>query len=292
MTGARYAELFAFLRRLDGATDPALADLEERVLRRYERDRVTYSDILEPSFSWARGAPSMYRFSYAFPDFRADPGGVAAALFDLCAPFGEVALAQARRLLRAARHPAAEQPLFGIALDGPGRRRIKLYLQFRDGAGVASIKLAERMLGCGLLDRLPPGGALHLLGVDLGEGGVTGAKLYLHHRRIDLTEASPIGPVALFERLRAAGRREVRDVLAIHRLVAPEDAGLERAAEIDLSLSDNGLSWAEVRPLLPAAGELSGWAFAALEAAFPLRVRRISTPVGRDDKLNVYYVLT
>jgi hypothetical protein len=287
---ADYRALFALWSRREGLADPPLAEACDRILAQFERDRGRYADVLEPSFSWSPGAPCLRRLSYAFPGFRGDPAGTADALRALCAPFGEGILAQVERPLRAARHPAVAQPIFGFAHDGrPAARRVKLYLQFEDGRDRAALELAERILGAQLAGRLPSGGALHLLGVDLGERGVVGAKLYVLHRRLDVASvASRIGRAPLVEALAARGQRELRDVLAIHRLSAPGDPGLLRAAEIDFAPGDSGLAWADLRPLLPAPACA---AFAAVEAAFPIRVRRVSVPVGRDDKLNVYYVL-
>lgn len=305
-TAADYRALFAWWSRPDasphGPADPPLAEALARLLALFERDRARYADILEPSLSWtlrtsrtsrtSRPA-SLRRLSYAFPGFRADPAGTSRALRSLCAPFGDAILAQADRLLRAAHHASAAMPLFGVADDEPDARRIKLYLQFEHGHGPAPLALAERLLGARLLDRFPEAPPLHLLGIDLGDRGVLGAKLYFLHPRLDLAEApARIGPVPLLAALSEGACRELRDVLTIHRLEAPDDPAVSRPVEINFALADSGLAWTDVRPLLPPAVRAATGPLAALEAAFPLRVRGISAPVGHADKLNLYYVLT
>jgi hypothetical protein len=79
----RYQDLFSFCRR-SLPDDGTLLALEEHVLRRFARDRASFSDVLEPSFSWAGGAPSLYRFSYAFPGFTAAPVDASRALLSAC----------------------------------------------------------------------------------------------------------------------------------------------------------------------------------------------------------------
>lgn len=149
------------------------------------------------------------------------------------------------------RHASVIQPLFGVADDEPGARRIKLYLQFEDGHGPAPLAIAERLLGARLHGRLPDGPPLHLLGIDLGDRGVTGAKLYFLNARLDLAEApARIGPAPLLAALFENHRRELRDVLTIHRLEAPDDPAVSRPVEIDFALADSGLAWTDVRPRL------------------------------------------
>ncbi|AKT42256.1 hypothetical protein [Chondromyces crocatus] len=297
-----YRALFAAWARLEGEPAPAVARSLEQVLALFAADRGRYGDVLEPSLSWEgrqgrEGARcTQRRLSYALPGFRADPEGGALALRALCAPFGEAVLAQVERVARAARHPVVAQPLFGLADDGPGGLRLKLYLQLRDGAGAAGVALVERLLGARLAGTLPARGALHLVGLDLGpHGQLVGAKLYVRHVRVGLRAAmEQVGPAALFEALAAAGCRQLREVLGIHRIDGPEAAGVAQAVEIDVALEDTGLSWGTLRTLLPAAAHVlgEGGALARLEAEGARLVpRRLSTPVGRDDKLNLYYVL-
>ncbi|EYF01759.1 Hypothetical protein CAP_7825 [Chondromyces apiculatus DSM 436] len=317
-TGA-YRELFAAWGLWQGEAAPAVAISLARVLARFEEDRGRFGDVLEPSLSWEKGRASWRRLSYGLPGFRGRAGGGGAeegadALRMLCGPFGGAVAAQVERVVRAARHPAVVQPIFGLADDGPGALRIKLYLQLHDGAGDAAVALTERLLGARLAGRLPVGAALHLVGLDLGaHGDLTGAKLYLRHARVPLREvAARIGPVPLLEALGealgealstkprttaqagasgGAGGAVLREVLAIHRLEGPDDAGVERPVEIDVAVGDTGLGWPALRALLPVAARGEGSALARLEAAVPLVPRRLSTPVGRDDKVNLYYVL-
>ncbi len=290
----RTAALLRSLAGTAGASGGAVRSLEGTLIDRFRRDRLTFSDVLEASFSCADSDPArLYRFSYAFPGLREDPAGVAATLLDFCRPFGPKAEHAARTVLRAAKAPAVAQLLFGFADDGAGAFRVKLYLQFHARAPAAALDLAERLLGR-RLDDLPAPRSLHLLCLDLSAGGLAGAKLYLAHERLRLADvASRVGPVPLAAALAELGVSELRDVLAIHRLAGPGDAGVARPAEIDFSLPDNdcsGPTSARSRPsdsLLEASPEI-----AALFASFQIAVRRISGSVGAGDKLNVYYVLT
>jgi hypothetical protein len=146
----RLAELIGVLRKKEDlpTLDAALAIL----LPRFAVDRNLYSEIFELSYSWD-GEPHFARFSYAFPGWRVDPAPIARDLSSLVAPWGSAALQACQNLLERARHPAVEQPLFGLA-----QNRCKLYLQFRQGP-------------------------LHILGFDLDERGVVSEKRYLISRQ-------------------------------------------------------------------------------------------------------------
>ncbi len=268
--------------------------LQDAVIERFRRDRLVYSDVLEMSFSCDRQGAHLHRFSYAFPGLRADPAGVAATLLAFSRPFGPHAEEAARTALRAARERAVEQLLFGFAHDGGGRSRVKLYLQLQAREAPAALDLASRMLGMRLQDRVANSGPLHLLCLDLGPRGLAGAKLYFVLDRLRLDEGHGAGgPRPAGGRAVELGITELRDVLAIHRVAGPDDGGLDRPAEIDFSLPDNDLRWADVRALPPVEALLArSPAVAALESSFRLAVRRISGSVGSGDKLNAYYVLT
>ena len=312
----RTAALFAWLARvsagltpsepcLDGAASgpkprarfagpfdaPAVRALEHAVLARFRRDRVVFSDVLEASWSCDREGAHLYRFSYAFPGFHADPEGVAATLLDFCRPFGAGAEGACRTVLRAARSRAVAQILFGFADDGGGRSRVKLYLQFHAHQAAAALDLAGGMLGMRL--RPQPGAPLHLLCLDLGARGLAGAKLYFAMDRLRVDDvASPVGAVPLAAALAELGVSELRGVLAIHRVAGPGDGGLARPVEIDFSLRDNDLLWDDVRALPSIAALLDrSPEISALAASFRLAVRRLSLSV-QGDKLNGYYVLT
>jgi hypothetical protein len=291
----RAAALLAWLRRAAGVDAGAVGAVEGAVIDRLRRDRLLYSDVLEASFSCDREGAHLYRFSYAFPGLRADPEGVAATLRDLCRPFGPPVEEACGAVLRAARSRAVAQILFGFAHDGGRGLRVKLYLQFHAGEARAALELAGRMIGR-RLDALQHGGALHLLGLDLGSRGLAGAKLYVAIDRIRL-DALPtrVGPVPLAAALADLGVSELRDVLAIHRVAGRDDDGLARPVEIDFSLPDNDLRWGDVRAIPPVQRLLArSPAIAGLMADFRIAVRRVSGSVGDDEKrekLNVYYVL-
>ncbi len=289
----RTTALLRWLARASGVDADAVLSLEGALIDRFRRDRLQFSDVLEASFSCDAAGAHLYRFSYAFPGLRADPEGVAAALLDLCRPFGPHAEDAARTVLRATRLGAVAQLLFGFAHDGAAGSRVKLYLQFHARAQAAAIELAARILGR-RLDDLPAPRRLHLLCLDLGARGLAGAKLYLAHERIALADLpARVGPAPLAAALGELGVVELRDVLAIHRLAGPGDGGLARAAEIDFSLPDNALRWDDVRALPPVRSLLArSPEVAELWASFRLAARRVSGSVGAGDKLNVYYVLT
>ncbi len=167
----RTAALFAWLARAGGVEAPEVRALEGAVVERFGRDRLVFSDVLEASFSCDRDGGHLYRFSYAFPGFRADPAGVGATLLDFCRPFGPHVEDACRAVLRAARSRAVAQPRFGFAQDGAGRFRVKLYLQVHAAEAAAGRDLAGRMLGRRLPEGLAAGAPLHLLCFDLGAGG-------------------------------------------------------------------------------------------------------------------------
>jgi hypothetical protein len=290
----RARALLEHLGTVAGGRTPSVQAMEQVLLARFASDRRRWSDVLEPSFSYDASGTHLYRFSYAFPGFRADPQGVAATMRALAAPFGERVLDAAGTVLRAARSTAVEQPLFGFAHDGAGRTRVKFYLQFRPEASSAALDLAERMLGLPLRAHLDPAGALHLLGLDLSADGLlVGAKLYLLHPRLRTADCDRVlGPVPLVDALAAQGVRELRQVLAIHRLDGPASPP-SRPVEIDFALAENDLSWRTLRLLPPIADALAASpALHTLETSFRLAIRRLSASVGSASKLNVYYVLT
>src|SRR5205823_2645263 len=80
------------------------------------------------------------------PGFREAPADVARSLLGLARPFGDHVVNAFRDALRASSDGCVAQPIFGVACDGDGRRRVKLYLQFRDDAGDAPALLAARLL--------------------------------------------------------------------------------------------------------------------------------------------------
>jgi hypothetical protein len=186
--------------------------------------------------------------------------------------------------------------LFGYAHgDGGTDARPKLYLQFLANEPARALDLAGRMLGRSL-ESLERPGPLHLLCLDVGTGGLAAAKLYFSIDRIPLDEVpSRVGPVPLLAALKDLGVVELRQLLAIHRLRGPDDAGVARPAEVDFSLEDNDLRWIDVRPLPAVRAHLDRSptleVIEELQSSFRLAVRRISGSVGDGSKLNVYYGL-
>jgi hypothetical protein len=292
---ARVADLLAWWSRFHVCGgDARLGDVQQALLTRLGSDRMRFSEVFEPSCSLDRTGWHFWRFSYAFPGFRDDPAADTRDLLAMCRPFGEELSRQVRTLLSPMLEPAVFLPLVGLAYDAPAAWRIKLYLQFRDDADDEPLRIVSRLTGHQHLGRLFRGGGLHLVGIDLGTQGIVGAKLYFRHPCIPLREVSRMaGPVELIDYLATVGHDQLRNLLVIHRMRRRDDPDLATAAEIDFALQDNDLCWEDlaVSPTLrrACAGEN---ALAALESAFALGVRRISVPVGRTDKLNVYYVPT
>jgi hypothetical protein len=257
--------------------DPQGQSLTNKVLARFERDALAYSDILEWSLSEDLRGVEVARFSYAFPGYPNAPDEVARSVLSWTRTQSPAAERAARSLMRAARHPAVEQVLLGYAHGGGARRRIKLYLQFRGAAGNAALELARALLGTQRTtssDALP----LHLLGLDVGQDGLSGAKLYFVEQQR--------GP--RFE----AWSRALANTLRIHRLQGPDDACFQEPTEIDFSLPDNDLSFEE----LAASPVMASFArslerFGALATRFGLRARRVSLALSGPAKLNLYYVL-
>jgi hypothetical protein len=281
-------ELFGWMAGTQSASDPRLDQLAAVLLDRFDRDRGQYSEIFEPSFSADSAGVHLYRFSYAFPGFRADPGGVVDSIAALCAPFGEEVTGHARQLLAPAEDPCVEQLLFGLAYDDSENWRIKLYYQFKDHAGDQPLVLAGRLAGATIGDRVGSK-SLHLLGIDLGRGGIRQVKFYFLHEDVP----PEVREAGLIRHLASIGRGRLGDFLTIHRMRQKDDPGLESVAEVDFPLIGNELriedllGYAELARLIPAEGP-----FGQLKSGFRPAFRRISVPVGILDKVNLYYVLT
>jgi hypothetical protein len=320
----RVQALFEAWRELDGVTAPEARAQERALLSAFARDRERFSDIFEASFSIAAAGADLaasgglegradlaaraepaplvehaYRFSYAFPGFRAEiaqagaqpAAHAASAALAIMGPFGATVTAATRRLLRAATDPAVEQPLVGIAWDRGGAPRHKVYLQFRDGAFGAAA-LAERVLGIDGLAKRVEGARLHMLGVDLGRDGLTGAKLYVLHPSAGPGDgafgaalAAALGPIG--------GGRAIRNALAIHRITQDSAAGtLPPPSDADLGLAENDLVWDDVARA-PNLADLLGRSrvAAALLSRFSIGARRLSIGLGAAPRLTVYYGL-
>lgn len=257
--------------------DLAERELLARLLPRYATDRGRYSDILEPSISLGPSGLETFRFSYAFPGWRRDPPSVAGALLGLCEPFGAAVVEAARRALRAARHPAVEQVIFGYA-GSEDVRRVKLYLQFlpsRDDAARVVTALT------GLRVASPSG--LHLLGLDMSDRGLSAVKVYFARTDLD-RYAAALGGVDVGGPLRCA--------LFITRGHGP-GAVLAAPSEVDFSLAENDMTFDDLcaSPAMEPYGLARGWV-EGLARDFYVGVRRVSLGLPPTRKINVYYTLT
>src|SRR5262245_50842877 len=95
----RVQALFDTWRSLDGVDAPEAVAMERAIVSALARDRESYSDIFEASFSIDARGEHAYRFSYAFPGFRVGAGAASAAAAALAcaAPFGTAVAAATRR---------------------------------------------------------------------------------------------------------------------------------------------------------------------------------------------------
>jgi hypothetical protein len=273
---ARGRELLAALAEQSGVSGAGVHDLEEALFARYAFDCDPYFDAMEPSLSATGERVDAYRFSYAFPAFRRDRRSLGADVIRIAATCGEAAAAAARLVVRAAEQECVEQPLVGYSDDGAGARRFKLYLMFRSSHDVAARALAREVVGAP--HDLRQDGSLHMLGLDVGGRGVSGAKLYFEHESLALTADYGFRPMAL-------GR-----ALAIHALRAPDDAAMAPVA-LDFSLREPGLTWATLQPEVASRQPALARLFKELDARFHLEVRRLSLFRGEPGKVNLYYVL-
>jgi hypothetical protein len=289
----RVAALFTRLARGRGEADPRVGEMLARLMKQFQRDGDRFSEILEPSVSWREGRWQLLRFSYAYPAFREDPRAAIQNLLSICAPFGDELSGWVRALLSPADDPCVSKPLIGLAYDDADHWRIKLYLEFEGNAGARALRLAGRLLGRNDLSAGFDAKELHLLGIDLGPRGIAGAKLYFQVPLAGIVALrEEHGPIELLDHLATRGIEQIRNLLVIHRIAAPGDPGAFAPAEIDFALAENGLRWCDLKdaPTLVRARS-AGDPLAELERAFCLGFRRVSVPVGRNDKLNAYYVL-
>jgi hypothetical protein len=262
-------------------SSPTETAQRELLLTRLVRDRIRWWNALEPSIAQHDDAVDVRRYSYAFPRWRERPVEITAAIEAWAAPGGEALVAAARAVLRAARHRSVEQLLVGWARDLGDVPRAKLYLQLAYDAGPSALALGRSLVGYrGPLasESLP----LHLIGLDVGPAGLSGAKLYFLRREQD---------AATSERLTGISRA-LRDVLVIHRLRGPDDDSAAAACEIDFAPMTSELAWSDVW----ASAGLAPYAalrdrFAGLASRFALQPRRLSLATDGRRRATVYYVL-
>jgi hypothetical protein len=196
------------------------------------------------------------------------------------APFGDAVLDGTRAFLQAAESPLVTQVIAGYARGWGVRKRIKLYAQFDPRAGERALRLARALTGCARAtdsDALP----LHLLGLDLGERGLVGYKLYF--------VAPPLGPDEVARRL-GGPPRALAEHLRIHRGEGPDDEGAEGPCALDFACEGgwSAIGGAEMEPRF-GDGLL---ALRRIHDGFRVRLRRASLSLaGAPPALHIYYVL-
>lgn len=270
----RARDLLQALADRDGL--PGTRPLEGPLLERYAEDGVRRSNVLEPSLSGSGQVVTFYRFSYGFPTFRRDPSRAADTMLRVAQAVGDAAVEATRKIRKAMMQACVEQPIVGFASDAAARRRFKLYLMFRAGADGPARALAREVLGAAMEPAQP--GCLHMVGLDVGSAGLTGAKLYFEHPTLELS------------REYCSRSRELRRALAIHPLTAPDDQSPEPVA-IDFAPVDSGLAWADVEEDLARDHRAVTVAFRELCGSFRLQARRVSVSRGASRRLNLYYEL-
>lgn len=270
------------------ARSPEARAALRHVLSRFAEERAFSSQLFEPSVSWDGRSEVLARFAYGLPSFRRQPGKTVRWAHAFGAAFGPSAAEVFLRLLQRVRQPCVELLLVGAAFDGPHGWRAKLYVQFKTDAQEAALALAGVLTAVPDLARRSPRLPLHLLGIDVGPRGIQGVKFYFWVPRLGPRDRTT-APVPLLEWLWSSGVEEMKNVLSIHRVTAPEDPSFEHPAELDFHLGENGLRWSELarsEVLRPVVSRMPG--YADLAARYDLAVRRVSVPIGATTKMNLY----
>jgi hypothetical protein len=267
-----------------GADAAALNGQESTLIQAVE-DQFTVDapelwNVFEPSLCSDASGVSTLRFSYGFPRRSADDAERLTAA--MARPFGTKAVAAATKLSRALTHPVTQQVMFGYA-RGAGNQaaRVKLYLMMKDGETTAALDLARQIVGYdGPLSS--EGLPLHALGIDVGESGLVGAKLYFHRESATAEEGAAWFGVP----------SPLRNVLLIHRLRGPSDPAALQPSEVDVAPADCGLTWSDFRQARPVhTHEAALAALDGLAAQFAVDVRRVTVGVAPAAKLTVYYLI-
>lgn len=270
-------------------TSPEALAAQRVVLERFVRDDAFSSDVFEPSVTSVDGVVQSARFSYALPAFGERPGETArwATTFARC--FGSDVERTFANVLRGSRRECVEQILVGAVLAGAGEWVAKLYVQFHDGQRQETSEFVRTFLG--LPEISSPRGDLHLLGIDVGPGGVKLVKLYFLMPVVERPKASGTTPEidCLFD---AAGGR-LQNVLFIHRLRPGAPAKtFEQPSDIDLHIGENGLRWEELARAQAFAGHARLVAEQArLGREHDFVVRRLSLSVGESRRVTLYGAL-
>lgn len=287
----RLRALFDAWASLDHAISPQADALRDAVIAALAEDREHYSDIFEASIQMGSSREFAFRFSYAFPGFRSNPAASIQHAVAAAAPFGPRITASVKRLFRAALHTSVEQPLIGIAWDRGDEPRHKVYLQLRDDAGAQGVHHVAEVLGMPFLNDALRHARLHMVGVDFGSRGVTGAKLYVAHSRV---EPSSDDVVARTAALLDPTADAFHNVLAIHRVNADSAArsGLPPVSDVDVGLDGAALSWDRVASS-PAISSIlqKSRIWPELNGKFVLGPRRVSLSTRAPHAFTVYYAL-
>lgn len=284
------AALLAAIAQADGQSPAWLAKIHQFVVAQAEVDGGRFGASLELSASWDNHGWHFSRFSYALPWYADAPDQAKAVLGAVAELCGLEATGELVRRLAALWHPCVELPLFGLAGDGPGRWRHKVYLQFKPGSSANGLAIAETLSGLSGLARHFAGRNLHMIGLDThADGSWSTLKLYVMVPLLP-TRQPGLGE-GLLQTLADNGVPYLRDALLIWRLRPGDDLVQAQPTEVDFAPEDSGLLWADIAalPLLQAVvGPPSPWQ--QLERTFSLAVRRVSAPLYQLVKLNLYYV--
>lgn len=233
-------EVHSFWRFTCGISDERLDRVVTLLDQKHQQDVARFSGVFEPSFSHDDHGWHPVRFSYAFPDFWVDQAPVMRTILDAARPFG--VSRWVARLCRSALEGFVEQPIIGLAYDGPKDWTFKVYFQVHPEAQDAAAAWLCRFVSWSRLRLLVQGSGLHLIGMDLGPEGFRTVKLYLMHPDgpVQRLSGGPI-PSRLGEHLIANGIPTLKDLLSVHRMRFRDDPDLLRPSEIDFPLDPNGL---------------------------------------------------
>jgi len=186
----------------------------------------------------------------------------------------------------------ADQILIGI--DASPSRRVKLYMQFKDGGG-AKKKVVARYFG--VRPEIPDAwwNRLHLVGFDFGRDSVRETKLYFRHdfATADLLEKYCEKNRVIKELLSECNLNGLNDFIEIMRFGSQKQTGNTCVTELDFGLEPNQIDFLS----LLKAGTLNMYLKNGLQELesvcnkhkwFP---SRISASVCNEDKFNVYYYI-
>ncbi len=304
--GDAVARMAALWRSSGGGDDPRLRRVDEVLSDRFRTDVARYSGVFEPSFSFDRDGWHCIRFSYAFPDFREAPDAVCKTILDAARPFGAPLTTHVSRLLRWCFQPFIEQPITGLAYDGPESWTFKIYyqvdLRFQDQA----VQWLARLIPWGSLRWILGGGGppLHLIGLDVGPSGIRTVKLYLLHQDVETARlAGLLLPRGMANHLVEQGVLRLCNLLTVHRMRSPDDPGVRRVSEVDFPLIENGLynmalfgDAGLLHAYLPGLSAPPMCSKASTRLLWPsgldgtrLLVVRLTVSATREPKLNLYF---